>query len=310
MLKTIFSVGASLATILLLSNSASADEIELPVSGAVIQCNTCVTKYDYQNAISNHHRNSLVENMDPKSSTRFNKRWEMEYTVINENRQESAMVSYVYIEMNDPEAGIYETSEGYKYIHGTDSQSLVALYAIASDLFELSSNGRYIARSRMVEIKSNDPVAEFGLHTIGMTDMNATKLMDKLRNKLLSQYSVFGVTNVDEIINQRAIHQIRVTDNNGNAVYVFYALHLQGKLLALPDTLTYFDKNGNRVDVPWPAMTDGGLIKISGGGADWTNGTGGMLMIHYASMSGSGTIQCQKNGKKAICRTYVSTISN
>lgn len=31
-------------------------------------------------------------------------------------------------------------------------------------------------------------------------------------------------------------------------------------------------------------MSDGGLVRLSGGGADWTNCTDGMFLIHFSAV--------------------------
>lgn len=56
-------------------------------------------------------------------------------------------------------------------------------------------------------------------------------------------------------------------------------------------------------------MSDGGLIRLSGGGADWINSTGGMFLIHFSAVL-KGLYGAGRMMSTQFCMTSISAISS
>ena len=289
--------------------SALADQ-NLPVQSVVLECNTCVTQADYRSVISNHHGRVIVDNMPAKHNTFSQKRWEREYTVINNNREEAAFVSYRYVEINDPESGNFDIFESYKFIYGSSSEAMAKLYPLSLMFFDNISSGEGMATSAGLTLDLLDVTGE-SLHTFGATNVNRELIMNAFRERFGSEF-LPNATNseIAQLLSDRVVYKVRLVTTSGHVVYMFHSLFKSGEMFPIPDTLVHYptDELGNPLDpvnVPWPALDGVDLIKVSGGGAGFGTASSGSIVISYSGDNGSGEIKCVKNGRETSCNVTV-----
>lgn len=125
-------------------STSAAYAANLRLEAAVIVCDTCNYDAEYETVISNHYNtSSFFKHGVAKSGGRYTNIWEKPYTVVNSVTKEAQLITYRFIEMNDPEAGIYYTDEGFTYDIGNTSTLKAAMYDFAEEVHGTSFDDEF-----------------------------------------------------------------------------------------------------------------------------------------------------------------------